>query len=245
MTEDIHYTDQRLAALYDAMNPPGADTGFYLGLATGASRRVLDLGCGTGQIAAALAGRGHDVTGVDPAAAMLAVGRRRPGGERVAWVEGDARDVALGRPFDLIVMTGHAFQVFLTDADIGAVLATARAHLAPGGRFAFETRNPAARAWEGWTPDRTRRRVVPDHGSAVETHIAVTAVADGIVRFETHHRFAADGTVLVSHSALRFLDQPALATHLAHAGFSDTRWIGDWDGSPFRPDSREIIALAG
>jgi SAM-dependent methyltransferase len=176
---------------------------------------------------------------------MLAVGRRRPGGERVAWVEGDARDVALGRPFDLIVMTGHAFQVFLTDADIGAVLATARAHLAPGGRFAFETRNPAARAWEGWTPDRTRRRVVPDHGSAVETHIAVTAVADGIVRFETHHRFAADGTVLVSRSALRFLDQPALATHLAHAGFSDTRWISDWDGSSFRPDSREIIALAG
>jgi SAM-dependent methyltransferase len=245
MIQGTHYTDPRLAALYDALNPPGADTDFYLRLAQGAPKRVLDLGCGTGQLAAVLASRGHAVTGVDPAAAMLEIGRRQPDGERVDWVEGDARGVALDRRFDLIIMTGHAFQVFLTDADIRAVLANARRHLAPEGRFALETRNPAARAWEGWTPEATRRHVTLAGIGAVEIHIRVTSMAGDVVGFETHHRFAADGALRISRSRLRFLDQAALAGHLVEAGFGTVRWAGDWDGSPITPHSREIIAVAG
>jgi len=37
----------------------------------------------------------------------------------------------LGRRFDLVVLTGHAFQVFLTDDDQRAVLSTIAEHLAP------------------------------------------------------------------------------------------------------------------
>lgn len=39
-------------------------------------------------------------------------------------------------------MTGHAFQILLTDADALAVLETMRVHLNEHGRIAFETRNP-------------------------------------------------------------------------------------------------------
>jgi len=45
------YADPRLAAVYDALNPPGARTDFCLDLAGDVPVRVLDVGCGTGLLA--------------------------------------------------------------------------------------------------------------------------------------------------------------------------------------------------
>jgi ubiquinone/menaquinone biosynthesis C-methylase UbiE len=77
----------------------------------------LGLGCGAGTLCCDLAERGHGVTGVDPAGAMLAVARRKPHAEWIEWVESTAQNYKAHRCFDLIVMTGHAFQVLLNDAD--------------------------------------------------------------------------------------------------------------------------------
>ena len=44
------------------------------------------------------------VTGADPASAMLDIARSRPGGERVEWVEADARSLSLETRFDLILL---------------------------------------------------------------------------------------------------------------------------------------------
>jgi 2-polyprenyl-3-methyl-5-hydroxy-6-metoxy-1,4-benzoquinol methylase len=104
---------------------------------------VLDVGCGTGTLCCALAARGHRVTGVDPAAAMFAVAKRKPHAESGEWVESPAQSYRSEQRFDLIVITGQAFQILLTDAEMLPVLATMRRHLDKGGRAAFETRNPA------------------------------------------------------------------------------------------------------
>ena len=143
-TADDLYNDPGLAQFYDLENGWGLDFDYCLQLADEA-RAVLDLGCGTGQLAASLAD-GRTVVGVDPAAAMLDIARHRHGGRKVTWVEADARRVRLDRRFDLVLLTGHAYQVFLSDEDQQAVLSTIAEHLAPGGRFVFDTRNPAARA---------------------------------------------------------------------------------------------------
>lgn len=74
---------------------------------------------------------------------MLAVARDRPHGDKVEWIEATAQAFRSPKRFDLVVMTGHAFQVFLTDEDVRAACLTMREHLAPGGRVVFETRNPA------------------------------------------------------------------------------------------------------
>jgi SAM-dependent methyltransferase len=208
------------------------------------SRSVLDMGCGTGHLAVDLAIRGHRTTGADPAAAMLAVARARPGGDKVTWIESGAAALDLATRFDLAIMTGHVFQVFLTDDEIRAALAGLRRHLAPGGRLAFETRNPAARARERWTPARTRRRVEAPGVGAVDVHYDITASDGGLVTYETHFRFAADD-VVVSESTLRFVEQAELAGFLADAGFVHVIWHGDWDGSPISAASPEIIAIAG
>src|SRR6185295_14259902 len=114
MTDRL-YSDPDLVQFYDIENERGVDFDYCVRFAQGA-RSVLDLGCGTGQLAAALVD-GRSVSGVDPASAMLDIARRRVGGESVDWVEADARTVRLGRRFDLVLLTGHAFQVFLTPDD--------------------------------------------------------------------------------------------------------------------------------
>src|SRR3546814_21167651 len=86
----------------------GADFDFCRRLAAEA-KSVLELGCGTGELAVALS-EGCDVVGVDPAQAMIEVARRRPGGDRATWIEADARDHRLGRRFDMVMHTGQALQ---------------------------------------------------------------------------------------------------------------------------------------
>lgn len=115
---DAHYELSELAALYDIDNGWSADRSFYRDLAGETPCRVLEIGCGTGLIARAMAERGHRVTGVDPAQAMLDAGRNAPYGERIDWLRGTAQDFAVDTHFDLAFMTGHAFQVLLTDEDI-------------------------------------------------------------------------------------------------------------------------------
>jgi ubiquinone/menaquinone biosynthesis C-methylase UbiE len=236
------YADPRLAAVYDALNPPGAAADFYLGLAGDTPLRVLDVGCGTGLLACELAARGHDVTGADPAAAMLAVARRRPDGALVRWVEADAAGLPAGAGFDLVVMTGHVFQLFLADPDVRAVLAAVRRCLARGGRVAFETRNPAVREWADWNPRQTRQHVEAA-GVTADVHYDIRSVDGELVTFEASFRFAGEDAVTVPET-IRFMDQDQVAAFLAEAGLTEVTWYGDWDRSPVSPASPELIAVA-
>ncbi|MBN3765388.1 class I SAM-dependent methyltransferase [Burkholderia sp. Ac-20365] len=245
-TPDTHYTDAGLVALYDTLNPFAADTRFYIDLAERTkSVRIVDIGCGTGLLAAELARRGHAVTGVDPSSAMLEIARQRPGGERVEWIEGDATQLGALNA-DLALMTGHVAQVFLDDASFDATLAAAYAALRPGGRLAFESRNPALSPWRAWTPQQSRRVIDDTRVGPVEIWQQLIEATDGIVQFDTHHRFLrdSDGDAIVSTSELRFRTQTELDDALRKAGFSTTRWCGDWSGHPVDPASRELIAVA-
>ena len=238
------YADPRLAALYDALNPPDESTAFYLSLPGAPPARILDVGCGTGLLACEFATRGYDVTGADPAAAMLAVARSRPGGgDQVRWIQTDAAGLDTGTSFDLIIMTGHVFQILLDDRDVRAALRALARHLAPGGRLAFETRNPAVREWQDWNPRHTRQRVEAA-GITADVHYDIRAVAGELVTYETWYQFAGARDPVVVPDTLRFMDQAQLAGFLAEAGLAQVTWYGDWDGSPYGPASPEIIAVA-
>jgi ubiquinone/menaquinone biosynthesis C-methylase UbiE len=237
------YQGARLAAVYDALNGAGLDDGFYLELAGSSPKTILDVGGGTGRLACALASRGHNVTCAEPSAAMLDIARTREGADKVMWINAGVLDLLLQLRFDLILMTGHVFQVFLTDAEISSVLHTLRRHLAPQGSLTFETRNPIARRWEEWTPGNTSKTVdVLDHGR-VQVHHATTQVHGQLVTYETEFHFPNDEVMVVSDT-LRFTDREQLATILADAGLTRIKWYGDWNGSSFTAASPEIIVVA-
>jgi SAM-dependent methyltransferase len=238
---DHLFADHELAALYDPMCVGRRDFDFYLPLVM-AAPSVLDVGCGTGEllIKARAAGHSGRLAGLDPAAGMLAVARREAS---IDWTLGDLATARFAAPFDLVVMTGHAFQVLLGDEEIAAALAAIRAVLAPGGRFVFETRNPLRREWETWTPDTVGTVAAPD-GTVVRMHRTVDAVEDGRVAF--HHTFTSDAwpAPRVSRSTLRFLSIEELAAALARAGLRIAAQYGDWDRSALAGASPEIITVA-
>jgi ubiquinone/menaquinone biosynthesis C-methylase UbiE len=244
VADDAQYLDPRLVALYDALNPPDTASAFYMRLVGQPPKRVLDIGCGTGQLAIDLASAGHDVTGMDPAPPMLEVARRNDAAGGVTWIAADARSLTLGQRFDVAIMTGHVFQVFLTDEDIARVLATAYAHLLPGGSLAFETRNPKVRPWERWSRERSRRTVTVQPFGPVVVSYEVRGIAGDIVRFATHHEFAARGDTITTESSLRFLDAEAVVAHLRDAGFDQVTLYGDWDRSAVSASSPQIIVHA-
>lgn len=241
---DRFFSDAYLAAVYDCWHKRAVrdDFDFYLPRVMKA-RAVLDVGCGTGMMLAEARDAGHDgrLCGLDPGGGMLALARRRTD---VEWVENDLAGAGFERAFDLAVMTGHAFQAIVGDDEIDAALAALRRALVPGGCFAFETRNPAARAWENWHPGNAVTIEGPS-GAPVRIETRLLRDFDGsTVSFRHDFTGEDEALPLSSESTLRFLDVEALMACLARAGFSVAEIYGDWDGSPFGSSSPEIIVIA-
>ncbi|MDA1279624.1 MAG: class I SAM-dependent methyltransferase [Chloroflexi bacterium] len=241
---DHLFDDPELVGLYDLFSPSDerADFNFYLPLVMRAES-VLDVGCGTGALLHRARAEGHRgrLCGIDPAFGMLEVARSR---SDIDWILGDLASVSWEREFDLILMTGHAFQVFLEDADLRVALAVIHHALTEDGRFAFETRNPHAREWESWNTIYAGR-VIDDTGQIVEVDVLVDEPVEGdIVRFS--HTFSSPSwsKSQVSHSVLRFLNADKLSLLLAAAGLAVEHQFGDWDRSKLSGTSPEIITIA-
>lgn len=232
---DALYADPRLAPLYDPLDPDRSDLDAYLAMVEEfEARSVLDVGCGAGTFACLLAERGLDVVGVEPAAASLDVARGKSLAEQVRWLHGDATTLP-PLAVDLATMTANVTQVFLTDADWHETLRGIHAALRPGGRLVFETRDPAWRAWTGWTPERTFIEAdIPGTG-VVRTWCQVLDVAEPLVSFRWIYVFDTDGTTLTSDSTLRFRGRDDIERSLRETGFrtEDVRDVPDRPGCEF------------
>ena len=239
------FEEEFFASLYDCLNPWSISEDFYVEQAVASGCPVLDLGCGTGVLACYLAARNLNVTGVDPAEAMLRVARSRVDGDKVRWIKSDGQSLRLPQRFNFICMTGHAFQALLTNDDAVALLRTAAHHLNAEGRFVFETRNPAAQAWLSWTPEHSGRTLQSHkHGRISLFYDAQAEPASGIVTIDEHYHLLDQGVRRVGHNRIRFVDQEHLSRPLAEAGLAAIDWFGDWDRREFSLTSREIIVVA-
>lgn len=236
---DESYAHPRLAALYDPLDPDRTDLDAYLDLAQESdARRVLDIGCGTGVLALLLADRGVEVVGLDPARASIDVARAKPGGERVHWICGDTTALPPLR-VDLVTMTANVAQAIVAPDAWRQTLTGAREALRPGGCLVFETRDPAARAWETWN-DAASRKVtrIPEVGT-VESWVELVEVSPPLVTFRRHYVFGADGQHLTSDSTLRFREREEVEADLTAQGFR-LREVRD---APDRP-GRELVFVA-
>jgi ubiquinone/menaquinone biosynthesis C-methylase UbiE len=96
---------------------------------------ALDAGCGTGFLSFELAGRGHRVTGIDFAPAMLAEARRKAAerGVSIRFEEGDAEQLPFAPgSFDLVVSRHVLWTLPHPEAAIDEWIRVLR----PGGRLA-------------------------------------------------------------------------------------------------------------
>src|SRR5262245_22414306 len=124
-----------------------------LKLAPGA--KVLDLACGTGRHAVAMAQRGFAVTGIDFNARYLELAEEAAGraGISVAWTQADMRALEFARAFDAAYSFFTSFGYY-TDDENEQVLANVVRSLRPGGQFLIDLMNrdfllthPRQRTW--------------------------------------------------------------------------------------------------
>lgn len=112
-------------------------------------RTALDLACGTGGAALALAAAGITVIGLDQSPAMLRIarGRARAAGLPLEYIEGDMRDLHVEqltpRPA-LVTCFGDSLNYLIEDSDLHDVFAGVARVLDPGGHLAFDVNTAAA-----------------------------------------------------------------------------------------------------
>lgn len=118
----------------------------------GPESRVLDLACGTGQLAFGLASAVHDVVAVDQEGEFIELGRakaRRLSVENIHWMQGSAEDVELVGPFDAVTI-GNAFHRLHRDEVINRLVPA----LSPSGCVALFW------SWTPWSGERPWQRAL-------------------------------------------------------------------------------------
>ena len=104
--------------------------------------RVLDLACGTGDLAALLAAQGARVTGLDLTREMIDLARRRPEARPVTWMVGDMMHLPCRDASVDVVTAGYGLRNMPA---LEAALDEIARVLTPGGRFlALDFDRPAS-----------------------------------------------------------------------------------------------------
>lgn len=229
-----YYATQQLASHYDADYARRPDIPFYLELAKDLQAKVVaDIGAGTGLLCSRLAGQGHRAIGIEPQATMLALAQSQPHASQISWIKGTAEDLE-DECADLVVMTGHVAQYFLTQSAWTEVLVHARRALRVGGHVAFEIRNAEAEEWRTWANE-----VPHDLGwGTVQGKVS----QDGDLITHVDHWDDGSGKWTTSET-LRFPTWRDVIDGIRDAGLQTTHVWGDWARGEVFPASREWIFL--
>jgi SAM-dependent methyltransferase len=171
---------------------------------------ILDLGCGTGRLAAPLAARGHTVLGVDASAEMLAHV------EGVPTILARMEDLRLARRFDVVLLASH-FVNAPDPADRRTVLDASRRHVRPTGQVVIERHAPE---WfDGLSPGDRRHGEVGPVG--VELH--VLAVDGPLLTADV--TYTVDGGRWTQRFTTRRLTDEELTGELHAAGLGPPVWL--------------------
>ena len=219
-------------------------------LAEAPSRRVLDLGCGSGEHSRFLRAQGFAPTGVDRSPAQLAQAREADpeGSYREADLTGlSLLDLA---PQGGALCLGNTLPHLTEEAQVRAFLTGLRAALAPGAPFVLQVLNYDR------ILDRQERtfpvQVRPGEAEGEETVFLrlMTHHGDGRLTFTPARlRFRPDGDrpleVLAAHAVpLRGWRRAQLEAFLGEAGFSTTEVLGSLAGAPWTPDGPDLVVVA-
>jgi len=217
-------------------------------LASQGARRVLDVACGTGHHAIALAQRGYEVVGTDVSEGM--VDRARQNAES-AGVTATFHEVGFGHlreavkePFDALLCLGNSLPSVITEEALDVALADMAGLLAPGGLIVIQNLN-YDRVW----PRRERFMPLQTYQQGEEEWL--------FFRFVDFHQETLTFNMVVLHRNGDVWDYAAEATELRpilskdlkrlleRSGLTNVDFYGDYDQNPYQKDaSGDLIVVA-
>jgi SAM-dependent methyltransferase len=140
------------------------------------ARRVLDIGCGEGQVARRVATLGAGVVGLDPTLSQVRVARDRGGGPTFVRARAEALPCA-DDAFDAVLLClalEHVEELEVAIREVARVLE-------PGGRFVLLLCHPLLQApGSGWVEDQTLGEHYWRIGTYLDEDVALDTVAPGV-----------------------------------------------------------------
>jgi SAM-dependent methyltransferase len=202
-------------------------------------RSTLDVGCGTGRHLAALAATIPECWGVDLLPSNVAYAQATRPGLRI--LQGDMRNVRLGRTFDLVTSFGNALSYALTDGDLRRTAETYAAHAHPGTLLVADALNARAYLQSGGFRERIEGRL--DTPEFTATSVAIHALDRAARRLTRTRTWTIPGRPPVEdHAEYRLLEPDELRALLERAGFA-VRALHD--NREFRPTNLAGAPTAG
>ncbi len=207
-----------------------AQVSFYCERARQAGSTVLELGCGGGLLAVALALEGLQVVGADPSEERIgeAVERRRAlqiDPRHCRFERADLRSLRLQLKFGLVCAAANSLSGLTDLADLAAVFDTARSHLEPRGSFAFDIRLVGSGTP---LPEPPPQDIYPRNRRAGPPHLV----------------FRSDGNQVVRRLALLELSLAQVEEALRAAGLEPLEAWADFAGTPYSGDAERMVAVA-
>jgi len=234
-------------AIYDGrFQDYDADLGFWREQAQRFGDPILELAFGTGRVGLALAREGYSIFGLELRETMLKRARKRVEEENldINLVQGDMRGFNLGKKFPLIILPFNSLAHLLSYEDLGKMLQSVAAHLAPRGRFVFDYLNPSlkilSRDPEDWYPSA---EYTDDQGQKVVVKEKTCYDSASQINRVTLHYSCDDGQEFEDDILMRMYYPQELKALLDCSGWEIEDRLGDFSGSKFSSESPKQIVF--
>lgn len=198
---------------------------------------VVEFGIGSGRLALPLAERGLEVHGIDGSPEMIALLRRKQGGEAIPVVIGDFSDVAAGNDFALAVLAINTIYALPSQEAQVACFRNAARHLRPGGHFVVEAWVPDVGAFRNGTAVRP----VQIHDRHVELEIA--RLHPATQRMLTTKVHMSNGNISLIPANHRYAWPSELDLMAQLAGMRLAHRWESWERTPFHDASTAHISV--
>ena len=198
---------------------------------------VLELAIGSGRVALALLERGVELTGVDISEDMVALLRRRPGGDRIPVVIGDFGSVPVEGTFRLIYLVFNTLFALLTQEEQIQCFERVAARLEPGGRFVVEAFVPDPNRYE-----RGQKVSLMDM-DLNSAHLEISRHNRALQRVDSQSVEISERGTRLHPVAIRYAWPSEMDLMGRLAGLElEVRW-GGWDRAPFDELSEHHISV--
>jgi len=239
--KNIYRTTAWIYEIEHGTHPPMPDEPFYREYAqaqcgeNGDKGEILELGCGTGRVALALAKEGFKITGLDLSNQMLDIFRKKLANEvakepelaqRIQIIHGNMANFNTGRKYALITAPFRAFQAVTSDEDIKGTLSCIRNHLTQDGIFIVNVFHPFKEPLdENWCREETFIGEITDSETGIK-----------VARYECRERIDAANQIIY----------PYLAYNVTYLGGNTQRLVEPLQMKYYyRPQLRALMEEAG
>lgn len=205
-------------------------------------KKILDVGCGTGDLSIALSKEGFDVTGIDSDQTMVQIALDRKTDNPVVFEQMDMKDIARhynSSTFDAVLCFGNTLVHLADIREIEKLCRDTRSILKQNGRFLIQILN-----YNHIIDHKIRSLPIIDNEFVRFERTYDYNSRKNVLSFKTTLTVKETSKKIVNNIFLFPVRKDELYLSLRNNGFSNISFFGDFDRNALKPDSLPLVVEA-